>query len=211
MSAAVTVRPGGADDFFVECVHANPSTAARVSNVLASLLVEEAERERANGADALALEARLVGARKAMEERADAVLRSRGAALDVTERLVRDYDQARKAYLALEEEWRAAEAASRIGGSGRVRFTVLQPATAPRTPFFPNPVLFALAGAALGLLSGLGAAVLVELRDPSVKGPEDLRELLPHALLAEIPLVRVRRSERRPNPTPLSARAGRRA
>ncbi len=72
-------------------------------------------------------------------------------ATEELDRLARDYERARQAYLELEEQWRAVEAASRSGGSGRVRFTVLQSATAPQTPFFPNPVLFALAGAVLGL------------------------------------------------------------
>jgi hypothetical protein len=211
--AAVHVRAGEADAFFIECVHADPSKAALVSNRLASLLIEEAERERLHGAagDTLVLEARLAGARKAMEDKAAAVLRFRKGLPDVSnadlgkidatvekrreelERLARDYDQALKAHRALEEQWRAAEASN----SGRVRFAVLRPASAPPAPSYPNRLLFALAGAALGLVLGLGTAVVAELRDGSVKGPEDLRELLPQPLLAEVPLVRVRRFSRR--------------
>ena len=46
-------------------------------------------------------------------------------------------------------------------------------------------------------LKALGAALVVEHRDPTVKDSEDLQELLPHPLLAEISDVRVRRWFRR--------------
>jgi polysaccharide biosynthesis transport protein len=199
------VRPGEADDFFIECVRADPATAARVPNLLADLLVEEAERERPEGAgtDRKALEARLAGARQAMEEAEAAIVRFRAQArhaseaIPTLERLAREYGEARKAYLEIEEQWNAAEAASRIGERARVRFTVLRPASPPSAPLFPNRVLFALVGAALGLAAGLGWAVLAELRDRSVKGPEDLAEALPFPILAEVPLVQVRRPGRR--------------
>ena len=212
LSAAVSVRAGEADAFFIECVHADPSKAALVSNRLASLLIEEAERERAPGVEGgpLVLEARVTGARKAMEDKAEALLRFRKGLPDVSsagrgeidatvekakeelERLARDYDQALKAHHALQEQWRAAEA-----NKGRVRFAVVRPASAPRAPSYPDRLLFALAGAVLGLVLGLGAAFVAELRDKSVKGPDDLRELFPQPLLAELPFVRVRRFSRR--------------
>jgi capsular polysaccharide biosynthesis protein len=44
---------------------------------------------------------------------------------------------------------------------------------------------------------GVGAASFAEARDLTVKDAEDLDELLPKPLLAEIPLVRVPRSGRR--------------
>jgi hypothetical protein len=200
-SAKVSVRPGEASAFSIECVDADPSKAALLSNRLVSLLVEEAERERA--LDPLALKGRLAGARQAMEEKAAAFARYRAEMRDASKPdlqlkgLARDYDQARKAYLEVEEQWRAAEAASRLGQGGRARFTLLRRASPPHAPSFPNPVLFALVGAALGLAVGLEWAFLAELRDRSIKGPEDLGEVLPHALLAEIPLVPVRRFGRR--------------
>lgn len=209
-SAKVRVRPAGPSGFSIECVDADPSQAALLSNRLVSLLVEEAEREHA--LDPVALKTRLAGARQAMEERAAAFARHRAEMKDASKpdpqlkRVARDYDQARKAYLEIEEQWRAAEAASRLGQGGRVRFTPLRRASPPQAPFFPNPVLFALVGAALGLVVGLEGAVLAELRDRSIKGPEDLGEVLPHALLAEIPLVQVRRFGR-----PVPARRGSRS
>ena len=112
------------------------------------------------------------------------------------ETLGREFDEARKAYLTLQEEWRAAETASRIGGGASPRFTVVRPAVVPSGPCFPNRVLFALVGLALGLTLGLGAAMVAESRDLSVKSAADLRKILASPLLAEIPFVRVPRRRR---------------
>jgi succinoglycan biosynthesis transport protein ExoP len=340
MSAAVSVEPRADDGFLVQYVHDDPATAALVSNRLASLLVEESERERAAGAhaDPALLEARLADAGKALEERREAIrrrqekvlkdasgepdpVRERLARLDAEKRtlaadlttsraradslrraienenrplttvegdprteleqlrsrlaelrkryteahpdvaalkarirrleaaqpprrdarvsswraqlaevdtqieslkqreasleaesaqlakglgsptedlqtLGREFDEARKGYLALQEEWRAAETASRIGEGAPPRFTVLQPAAVPSAPCFPNRVLFALVGLSLGLALGLAAAMVAESRDVSVKSAADLRKILTPPLLAEIPFVRVRRRRR---------------
>ena len=69
----------GADAFVIEYVHADPEKAALVPNRLASFLVAEAAEERArrSAADPRLLEARLVEARKAMEEKAAVIRRLR--------------------------------------------------------------------------------------------------------------------------------------
>ena len=74
----------------------------------------------------------------------------------------------------------------------RMRFVLLRPATPPAAPEASDPLWFGLAGAALGLLLGLAAALVAEHRDRSVKGPEDLEEILEVPLLASVPEVRVR-------------------
>ena len=76
-------------------------------------------------------------------------------------------------------------------------FRVMNPATPPVRPFFPNPWLFSCVGLLTGLMVGVGAASFAEARDLTVKDAEDLEELLSQPLLAEIPLVRVPRSARR--------------
>jgi succinoglycan biosynthesis transport protein ExoP len=111
--------------------------------------------------------------------------------------LTRDFEQAQAAYLALRDEQLAAETEWRLAPGAPPRFQILQQAQVPERPYFPNRLLFALTGLALGLALGLSAALVAERRDPSVKGPEDLRDLLPEPLLAEIPLVRLPRASRR--------------
>jgi uncharacterized protein involved in exopolysaccharide biosynthesis len=76
------------------------------------------------------------------------------------------------------------------------RFELLAPATMPAAPESPDPVWYGLAGLLLGLLLGLLVAVVAEHRDRSVKGPEDLDEILPVPLLATLPEVRLRDQRR---------------
>jgi len=201
--AAVNVEPRGTDAFLIQYVHGDPTRAALVANRVANLLVEESERERAarSQSSPALLEARLGDERRALEERGEPLRRRRakGAAppAEDLDRLARDYDEAYTAYLALQDEWRAAETAARVGGGAAARFTVVRPASIPPGPYYPNRVLFALIGLALGLTLSLGAAMVAESRDRSVKGPEDLQEMLPHPLLAQLPLVRTPRFGRR--------------
>ncbi len=59
-------------------------------------------------------------------------------------------------------------------------------------PESPDYLFFGLAGTLLGLTLGLVATLVAELRDRTVKGPEDLGDILPVPLLATLPEVRVR-------------------
>ena len=109
-----------------------------------------------------------------------------------TQDLASQYDRAKSAYQALLEEWQLAETAMRLGRGPTARFELLRSASVPAKPESPGLPLFALTGFALGLALGLAAALLAEMKDRTVKGPEDLLELSPLPLLATIPLVRSR-------------------
>jgi capsular polysaccharide biosynthesis protein len=76
-----------------------------------------------------------------------------------------------------------------------VRFKLMGAAAIPPAPEVPNPLVFSLVGAVLGLTLGLGAALLAEHRDPTVRGPEDLERILAVPLLATLPELRVREPE----------------
>ena len=348
--SALTVKPRGADTFAIEYVHTDPGKAALVPNRLASLLVAEADEERArrSAADPRLLEARMVEARKAIEDKAAAVrrfreggtraapadagpepgrrerleaetsavaiglsaakaraeglqlaiaaedraatsqasgpsaelarvraeraelrkryteehpdvetlnqrirelearvpsvapptpgvssLRAQLAAVEVEietlrqqaarldgqrasptrdrppadipsgsaskrdlEALTRDYEQAQRAFLAVQEAWSEAETASRLGRGAAARFELREPARVPERPYFPDRILFALAGLALGLTLGLMSAGVAEIRDHRIKSPEDLQEILALPIVAQIPFVRVSRPRR---------------
>ncbi len=109
------------------------------------------------------------------------------------QRLADELAEARRAYEALLAQWQAAETAARLGRAQAVRFELLRSAVVPDRPESAGLWLFALAGAALGLVLGLAAALLAEMRDATVKGPEDLAHILQAPLLATVPLVRARR------------------
>jgi uncharacterized protein involved in exopolysaccharide biosynthesis len=213
-SDAVSIKPGQAGAFTIGYEHRDPVKAALVANRLATLVVEAAESERASRPDPEVLEAGLVKAREALEEQQAAVRRLRegvsGAASAEPaatrarsdrqrelEALTRSHERAQKTILALQKEWTAAETASRLNRGSAVRFEIVEPALVPQRPFFPSRRAFALVGLALGLALGLAAAIAAELRDRTVRCAEDLQELLAQPLLAQVPLVRVRRSSRR--------------
>jgi uncharacterized protein involved in exopolysaccharide biosynthesis len=83
----------------------------------------------------------------------------------------------------------SADPALRAPGA---RFRLIGAAAVPPAPEAPSPLVFGLVGALLGLALGLGAALLAEHRDATVKGPEDLERILPVPLLATLPELRVR-------------------
>ena len=211
---AVSIKPGQAGTYAIGYVHRDPVRAALVANRLAALVVEQAEGERARRPDPEALEARLAKAREALEEQRAAVRRLRERVSSAAsaepaatrarpdpqqeiEALTRSYERAQKTILALHEEWSAAETASRLNRGAAVRFEIVELAHVPKRPFFSSRPVFALVGLALGLALGLAAAIVAEIRDRTVRSAEDLQELLALPLLAEVPLVRVRRSSRR--------------
>jgi uncharacterized protein involved in exopolysaccharide biosynthesis len=88
---------------------------------------------------------------------------------------------------------RASEAVAADAPVGAlVGLELVAPATPPSAPDGPSPLWFGAGGVLLGLLLGLAAALVAEWRDRTVKGPEDLEEILPVPLLATLPELRVR-------------------
>lgn len=67
------------------------------------------------------------------------------------------------------------------------RAELLRAAPVPAEPESPSTGLVLVVGALAGLALGLGIAAAVELRDDTVKGPEDLAVVLPVPVLATIP------------------------
>lgn len=116
--------------------------------------------------------------------------------------LLLDVQRAQESYQALVAEWRASETASLVRGSGLILFQVLEAARTPDRPTFPDRRLLAVTGLSLGLALGLVAALVAELRDRTVKGPEDVQALLSAPLLATLPLVRASRFRSSAPPRP---------
>lgn len=67
-----------------------------------------------------------------------------------------------------------------------IKLSVVDAAALPETPVSPNPVRNLGLAAVLGLLLGLGLAVLRELLDTSLKGKEDLETITTAPLMADI-------------------------
>jgi polysaccharide biosynthesis transport protein len=67
------------------------------------------------------------------------------------------------------------------------RFRMLDPASLPERPVFPKPQLFLGLGVILGFFVGLGACVVAEYLDPTVKDTDGLEAVQGYPVLASIP------------------------
>jgi polysaccharide chain length determinant protein (PEP-CTERM system associated) len=69
------------------------------------------------------------------------------------------------------------------------RFSVLQPATLPWQPDFPNRLKFCALAIVAGVLFGLVSVVLFEFLDDRIYNDKDLKALLPVPVISEIPQI----------------------
>jgi hypothetical protein len=69
------------------------------------------------------------------------------------------------------------------------RFTMIEPPQMPEKPVSPNRTLIAILGLILSVALGMGAAAARESFDASVRGPNDIRQLLHVPALASIPII----------------------
>jgi len=217
--ADLRVRSISSSSFVIEFTHAVPATAAGVANLVAQALDSGAS---SSGSRAQ-LEMRVAEARLLLREKTEALVRvgvdpgrpeasaangpskrpsaaqaERLTATEIAElaaraRAVAEHDQAQRAYQARLEELQAAISEPVTHGP-TLRFERVREAAVPELPESPSRLLFVLVGLLGGLAIGVLAAVVAEQRDRSVRGPEDLVDVLPVPLLATLPLVRVRRS-----------------
>ena len=111
------------------------------------------------------------------------VLDLRGRSIQYTI-LQRDVDTNRSLYDALLQRYKEVGVA---GGIGSAPVSIVDRAQVPGGPFRPNLMLNLLAGLALGLLAGLGAAFALEYLYDTIKTREDVRSKLGLACLGAIP------------------------
>jgi len=110
--------------------------------------------------------------------------------------LTRDYGNAQARYREIKtKEMQAAGAFELEKDSKAERFSLGEPANLPQSPVKPNRLAIALGGLVTSLGSGLGLAFLLEMFDPSVRGPLELARIAPVAILTAIPYIETR-SER---------------
>ncbi len=104
--------------------------------------------------------------------------------------LTRDYDNALKAYQDLLAKKTTADMTVRMNTQEQgERMFVLNQASLPDSPSFPNRWLFAGGGLAAGLALGLGLAMWMEVRDKSIRTEADAEAALELPLLVSVPWV----------------------
>jgi succinoglycan biosynthesis transport protein ExoP len=105
--------------------------------------------------------------------------------------LMRDYDSLRGHYQSLLDKKLSAQMATELEAHQKgERFMILDPAPIPDKPFGPNRGMISLAGLVVGLLGGIGLAVVIEMMDQSVRSEHEATQLLGVPVLAGIPLIR---------------------
>ncbi len=104
--------------------------------------------------------------------------------------LTRGYQTALESYNDLLKKRDSAAMATSLEQQQRSeQFRVLDPANLPDTPSFPNRPKFVMAGVAGGLFCGFGLALLLGLRDTSMRTERDVELSLQLPVLCVIPSV----------------------
>jgi polysaccharide chain length determinant protein (PEP-CTERM system associated) len=104
--------------------------------------------------------------------------------------VTRGYDQSKAIYDELLKKKNSSVMATSMEQLQQgEHFTVLDPPSLPNKPDFPNKLKFCGIGLALGLLIGVVAAGGFEFADDRLHSDSDLRDMLPMAILSEVPEV----------------------
>jgi polysaccharide chain length determinant protein (PEP-CTERM system associated) len=159
------------------------SSAANASALLAKSRLEEARAEVNN------LKARLVELSKkiaAFQNRVEQTPR-----IEEEQRsLMRDYQKLSDNYQTLLGKRLEAQMSRKLESRWKgEQFRIVDPAFLPETPSYPNPLLFSAGGLLIGLALGLGAALLADFMDQSIKDLGDLETTFAFPVLAVIPYV----------------------
>jgi len=104
--------------------------------------------------------------------------------------LTRDYDTAQKFYTDLLAKKSTSEMATDMEKRQQgEQMHLLNPASLPDTPSFPNRLIFAGGGLGAGMVIGLGLALWLELRDKSIRNEADVEASLQMPVLVSLPWV----------------------
>ena len=147
---------------------------------------ETARVTQALDAEARTARARVGSLEASLRDQEDRLNRTQGAEIRVNA-LERETEAARSLLRAVLERSQTTVTQTAIEKpDGRI----LSPATVPGQPSFPKPLLFVVAAAALGGLSGLMLVWLLEQSDSTLRSGDDVRSALGVPCLALVPTLR---------------------
>jgi uncharacterized protein involved in exopolysaccharide biosynthesis len=104
--------------------------------------------------------------------------------------LTRDYETAQKVYNDLMVKKSASEIQTDMERRQQgEQMSLLNPASFPDAPSFPNRLLFGLGGAGAGLALGLGLGLWLEMRDKALRTEQDVLAALSLPMLVAVPWI----------------------
>jgi polysaccharide biosynthesis transport protein len=104
--------------------------------------------------------------------------------------LARDLDTAQLKYQEMRSKQSEVQVSQNLETEHKgERFTMIEPPLPPEKPVSPNRILILAIGFVLSLCSGVGATILRDNLDASVRGVQDIRALLSVPPLAAIPVI----------------------
>jgi len=104
--------------------------------------------------------------------------------------LTRDYDNAQKNYQELLGNKSKADLTAQMNSQSQgEQMKMVNAATLPESPSFPNPWTFVGGGLGAGLALGIGLALWFELRDQSIRTEADAEAALDLPMLVSVPWV----------------------
>src|SRR5208337_2582663 len=104
--------------------------------------------------------------------------------------LTRGYEQSKANYdELLKKKNESAMATSMELLQQGERFRIIDPPSLPLKPAFPNRLKFCIIGLGIGLVLGVAVAGAFELMDDRVYEEKELQQLLPVAVISEIPAI----------------------
>jgi uncharacterized protein involved in exopolysaccharide biosynthesis len=104
--------------------------------------------------------------------------------------LARDLDGAQLKYQEIRSKQTEVQVSQNLEAEHKgERFTMIEPPLPPEKPISPNRFLIVAMGLILSLAAGVGAAMLRDTLDVSVRGVQDIRALLHVPPLAAVPLI----------------------
>ncbi|HEY2463021.1 MAG TPA: GNVR domain-containing protein [Steroidobacteraceae bacterium] len=112
--------------------------------------------------------------------------------------MARDLESAQFKYQEILSKQTEAQVSSNLEAERKgEKFTLIEPPQPPEKPISPNRTLILIMGLLLSGALGLGAVIARESFDASVRGPDDIRQLLQVPALASIPIIDTEADRRR--------------
>jgi|SRR5690348_1070458 len=102
----------------------------------------------------------------------------------------RGYEEAKANYTSLLQKQNESQLATNLEQNQQgEKFSLVDPASMPQAPAWPNHILVSLGGLVFGLILAAGLAVLLEVVRPRIRQEKDLEGIVPVRVLVGIPHI----------------------